>query len=306
MIKVTGLYTYPVKSCAGISLGETPVTPRGLLYDRDFMLIDAHNRFVSQRQVSELALIRPTIAGDRLRMSAPGMPALGVPLARDANPGDRIEATVHEHPVVGTCVGSEYDEWFSAFLPPYGETARYRLLRVLEREARPVGGRYRRADASNELGFADSQPLLLASERSLAALNALMDLPVPMNRFRPNIVIDGPELDAYEEDHWTQLRLGELRAYVVKGCDRCAIPDVDQQTARTGKEVRRALVARRGFNAHDLSNTGVFFAQNLNHVYAPGTTVRVGDPVEVLERQEAPNVIITGPPPAAAERLGLT
>jgi uncharacterized protein YcbX len=167
---------------------------------------------------------------------------------------------------------------------------------VLEREARPVGGRYRREDASNVLGFADSQPLLLASERSLAALNALMDTPVPMNRFRPNIVVDGPELEAYDEDHWTHVRLGELRAYVVKGCDRCAIPDVDQETAMTGKEVRRALVARRGVNAHDISNKGVFFAQNLNHVFAPGTTVRVGDPVQVLECREAPNVFITSAP----------
>ena len=296
MIKVTGLCTYPVKSCAGVSLGEAPVTPRGLLHDRDFMLIDANNRFVSQRQVPELALIRPTIGPDRLTITAPGMPALEVPLASDATPNDQIEATVHEQPVVGALVGSDYDEWFSAFLPAYRETTRYQLLRVVEREPRPVGGRYRREDASNELGFADSQPLLLASERSLAALNALMDAPVPINRFRPNIVVDGPELEAYEEDHWTQVRLGELRAYVVKACDRCAIPDVDQETAKTSKEVRRALVARRGFNAHDKSNKGVFFAQNLNHVYAPGTTVRIGDPVEVLERQNAPNVIITAAP----------
>jgi len=82
---------------------------------------------------------------------------------------------------------------------------------------------------------------------------------------------------------------------VVKACDRCVIPDVDQDTAVTGKAVRRALTTRRGVNAHDESNSGVFFAQNLNHVYTPGLTLHVGDAVEVVARASEPNVVLRAP-----------
>ena len=115
-----------------------------------------------------------------------------------------------------------------------------------------------------------------------------------MNRFRPNIVVDGDGLAAYDEDHWIEVRIGAMTAFVVKACDRCAIPDVDQDTASTGKAVRRALTTRRGVNAHDETNTGVFFAQNLNHVPTPGLTIRVGDPVEVISRSAEPNVVLRG------------
>jgi len=134
--------------------------------------------------------------------------------------------------------------------------------------------------------------MLLASEPSLASLHSHLDEPVPMNRFRPNIVVDGDDLPPYDEDHWTEIRIGTLAAYVVKGCDRCSIPDTDQRTAAVGKAVRLALRTRRGVNAHDPTNKGVFFAQNLNHVYAPGTVIRLGDAVRVITRSATPNVVI--------------
>ena len=111
-----------------------------------------------------------------------------------------------------------------------------------------------------------------------------------MNRFRPNIVVDGAGLAPYDEDFWTHVTIGELTAFVVKASDRCVTTDVDQDTAVTGKAVRRALTTRRGVNAHDETNTGVFFAQNLNHVYEPGVTIRVGDTLRVLARSSEPNV----------------
>ena len=123
-----------------------------------------------------------------------------------------------------------------------------------------------------------------------------MDAPVPMNRFRPNIVVDGEGLAAYDEDRWTQVRIGALVAFVVKASDRCVTTDVDQQTAVTGKVVRRALRTRKGVNAYDETNTGVFFAQNLNHVYTPGVTISVGDAVEVVERGAEANVRLSAAP----------
>jgi uncharacterized protein YcbX len=302
-IRVTELNTYPIKSCTGVALTEALLTPRGLIHDRDFMLIDDEDSFVSQRKVPELALIVPTISATSITLEAPGMEPAQVPLEIEPDDARLITATVHEKPVAGQLVGDELDEWFTTFLPPYKQNRRFRLLHVREDAPRFIGERYRRPEASNQVGFADGNSMLLAAEPSLEQLNAEMEEPVPMNRFRPNIVVDGEELPAYDEDYWTRVRIGAMDAFVVKACDRCVIPDVDQDTAVTGKAVRRALTTRRGVNAHDESNSGVFFAQNLNHVYAPGLTLRVGDLVEVVARAPEPNVVLRrAQPPAVLEQ----
>jgi uncharacterized protein YcbX len=155
-----------------------------------------------------------------------------------------------------------------------------------------VKSRYQAPGASNLLGFADANSMLLASEPSLARLNEELEEPVPMSRFRPNIVVDGDELTPYDEDYWIKLEIGCLGAFVVKPCARCVIPDIDQETAVTGKAVRRALSTRSGVSAYDYSQQGVFFAQNLNHAYEPGVKVSVGDAVRVIERGTGPNVLL--------------
>ncbi len=291
-IEVTGLFTYPVKSCAGISLQEARVTPRGLELDRDFMLVDDDNDFVSQRKVPELALVVPTLGERTITLAAPGMEDISVPL--DVAPDDRelLSATVHGRTVTGQFVGEELNQWFTTFLPAHKSNRRYRLLRIREDLPRYIKERYHERGASNLVGFADGNSMLLATEPSLAQLNSEMAEPVPMDRFRPNVVVAGDGLAAYDEDFWWRVRIGPMTAFVVKACDRCVIPDVDQATAVTGKAVRLALRTRKGVNAHDDSNTGVFFAQNLNHVYEPGLVVRVGDAVAVLERGTEPNVIL--------------
>ena len=291
-VKVTGLCTYPLKSCRVVDLEESLVTPRGLQYDRDFLVIDDEDDFVSQRKVPELALIVPQIGEGSLTLSAPGMKSIVVPLEPPREDARVVIATVHGKPVAGQIVADELNEWVTDFLPQHRQNRAYRVLHVREDMPRFICERYRLGDASNRLGFADGHPILLASETSLAQLNTELDEPVPMNRFRPNIIIGGEDLPAYEEDHWLELRIGAMTAYVVKACDRCVIPDVDQATAVTGKAVRRALVTRRGVNAHDRSNSGVFFAQNINHVYAPGLTLRVGDPVQVIRRSAEANVVL--------------
>lgn len=291
-VTVTGLATYPLKSCAGLQLQEAHVTARGLEHDRDFMIVDDGGSFISQRKVPELALVSPTLGEASITLSAPGMQDVEVPLELEPDDERLVAATVHDKPVAGQLVGEELDEWFTAFLPRYKENRRFRLLRVREDLPRYINDRYHQPGASNQVGFADGNAMLLASERSLAQLNTQLDEPVGMNRFRPNIVVDGQALPAYDEDYWTEVRIGMLTAFIVKACDRCVIPDVDQKTAVVGKAVRRALVTRRGVNAHDQSNKGVFFAQNLNHVYAPGLTIRLGDTVDVVERSSESNVLL--------------
>ncbi len=291
-IKVTGLHTYPFKSCAGSSLEQAHLTPSGFEHDREFMLIDEDCDFVSQRKVPELALVVPTIGETAITLAAPGMQDVEVPLHIEPDDQKLVIATVHEKPVAGQIVSEELNDWFTTFLPRYKQNERFRLLHVRDDRPRYVSERYQRSDASNRVGFADGHPILLATERSLARLNAEMEEAVPINRFRANIVVDGEGLAAYDEDFWTRIRVGEMDAFVVKASDRCVIPDVDQQTAVTGKAVRRALTTRKGVNAHDDSNTGVFFAQNLNHVYRPGLRLRLGDHVQVLERGTEANVVL--------------
>jgi len=299
--KVTALFTYPVKSCAGISLQQARVTPRGLELDRDFMLVDDDDDFVSQRKVPELALVVPTIAQRTITLAAPGMEAISVPLEDADEDRALVSATVHGKTVSGQLVGDDVNDWFTSFLPARKANKRYRLLRVRADRPRSIGERYRRSSASNLVGFADANSMLLATEPSLARLNNMLDHPVPMNRFRPNIVLDGARLEPYDEDFWRRIEVGAMSAFVVKGCDRCVIPDVDQATAITGKAVRRALLARKGANAYDRSNTGVFFAQNLNHVYREGLVLQVGDEVRVVERAQERNVVLRAESvPAAA------
>ncbi len=268
------------------------MTPRGLEHDRDFMLVDDDDDFVSQRKVPELALVVPTITEHAIILAAPGMGGISVPLEVADDDRGLLTATVHGKAVSGQLVGDDVNDWFTTFLPAHKGNERYRLLRVRVDQPRYIGERYRRSNASNLVGFADANSMLLATEPSLAHLNSTLDDPVPMNRFRPNVVVDGAVLAPYDEDFWRRIEIGAMTAFVVKGCDRCVIPDVDQATAITGKAVRRALRARKGANAYDPSNTGVFFAQNLNHLYEDGLTVRVGDKVRVLERSQEANVVL--------------
>jgi uncharacterized protein YcbX len=290
VITVTDLVTYPVKSCAGVQLVQARVTRRGLEHDRDYMLVDDDNDFVFQRKVPELAVVVPTIGDASIGLSAPGMPNAEIPLGLEPDDDGLITATVHGRPVAGQLIGEHLDEWFTSFLPQYKQSTRYRLLRIRDDCPRYVKELYQKDLASNQLGFADANSLLLATEPSLARLNEELEKPVPMNRFRPNIVLDGDDLAPYDEDYWLELRIGALAALVVKACGRCVIPDTDQDTAVVGKAVRRALRTRTGTNAYDEAEEGVFFAQNLSHVFVPGTIVRLGDNVQVLSRATRPNV----------------
>lgn len=292
-ITVTALNIYPFKSCAGLSLKEASITPTGLEHDRTFMVVDDDDDFVSQRKVPELAVVVPRMGERSITLSAPGMRDARVPLEPEPDDEKLVVATVHNKPVVGQVVGEHLDRWFTDFLPRYKKNHGFRLLRVREDVVRPIADRYRRPEASDRVGFADGHPISLATEPSLARLNAELDEPVPMNRFRPNIVLDGDGLAPYDEDFWTRVQIGELPAFVVKACDRCVTTDVEQDTGVTGTAVRRALArTRKGVNVYDESNTGVFFMQNLNHVYTPGVKLRVGDTVEVLERSARPNVLV--------------
>ena len=272
MSTLSSIHVYPLKSARGIAPNEAGVERRGLAGDRRWMLVDEDGDFLSQRSYPRLALIGIERTDDGLRLSAPDQPSIHVP-----EPGasaERQTVTVWDDAVDAALAPAEAHAWCTAHL---GTDAR--LVFMPEASRRPVDADY--AVASDDVvSFADGYPLLLANAASLADLNARLDAPLPMNRFRPNVVVDGAE--AWAEDTWRRLRIGDVVFRSVKPCGRCSVTTVDQQTATRGKEPLKTLATFRR-----RAETGkVYFGWNL----IPETTgpIRVGDPVEVLERRPPP------------------
>ncbi len=157
------------------------------------------------------------------------------------------------------------DRWFSEFLG-----LRCRLVYLPDESVRPVDPAYGRP--GDQVGLADGFPFLLISEASLADLNARLEGSVPMNRFRPNLVVRG--CGPFAEDDWKLVRIGPIAFRVVKPSARCHITTVDQETAATGKEPLRTLARFRR------CGTRVLFGQNLIHDKTG--TLRINDTVEVI------------------------
>lgn len=266
--RLAGIHIYPVKSCGGIELQRAELGDRGLRYDRRYMLVDGAGRFLSQRRLPRMALVSASISGDAMRLIAPGMAVLELPLEPAASElGPRLPVRVFGDVTEGTAVGAEADRWFGGFLQ-----AECRLVYMPDDAARPVDPRY--ADRVDRVSFADGFPLLLFSEASLADLNSRLPEPVPEDRFRPNLVVSGAE--AFEEDGWRRVRVGEVTLRVAKPCSRCTITTVEQSTGEKGQEPLRTLARYRRIE------NKVVFGQNLLHD-APGE-LAVEQPVEVLER----------------------
>lgn len=270
-IIVTGLYRYPIKSCAGTAVESVAVNARGVSHDRELMLVDARSGlFLTQRELPRMALIRPVIAEDVLRVEAPGVSPLRLPLLRR---GDARDVVIWRDRCRAVDQGDEAAAWFGSFLG-----VECRLVRMAEDFRRRVDPAYE-TGPGDQVGFADGFPFLLISVESLADLNGRLPQPLPINRFRPNIVVRGSGVP-FAEDGWRHISIGGIDFAVVKPCARCAITTTDQETAVVGKEPLATLAQfRRG-------ERGVFFGQNLIHM---GTgALHVGDAVRVLETGSVP------------------
>jgi uncharacterized protein YcbX len=259
-----GLHVYPIKSCSGIVVDEWEVDERGLHNDRRWMLVDEAGCFISQREFPRMALIRVRIEPGGLLVDAPDMPSLNVPFRP---PDGKLRLTrVWDDLVESRPVGGDADRWFSEFLD-----VGCKLVYLPDESVRPVDPTYGRP--GDRVGLADGFPFLLISEASLADLNARLERPVPMNRFRPNLVVRGCE--PFAEDGWGRIRIGSMTFRVVKPCSRCAITTVDQTTAATSKEPLRTLARFRKVG------TKVLFGQNLIHDSTG--ILRAGASVEILQ-----------------------
>ncbi len=268
MPTLSALHVFPVKSCAALSPSEASVEPRGLVGDRRWMVVDANGRFLSARKHPRMTLIAARIASDEgLLLDAPGMPVLALDPAREAS--DRVEVTVWSSTVSARRAGAGADAWVSRYL---GLPAR--LVHMDSIAERAVDPAY--ANPGDVVSFADGFPLLLISQASLDGLNERLGQPVPMLRFRPNLVVSGTA--AHAEDGWRRVRIGEVAFDVVKPCSRCVLTTVDFERGDfdAGGEPLRTLLSYRRTPA------GVMFGQNLIP-RNPGR-VCIGDAVRVLEQ----------------------
>jgi uncharacterized protein YcbX len=260
---LTGLFRYPVKSLGGNALPSLDVGRRGPAFDRAWMLVDDAGRFLTQRQLPRMALISADLDPvGALMLSAPGLASIRVAVA--AQP--RIDVRVWNDTVSAVWADPAADAWLEGFLGH-----RCRLVFLPPETVRPVDPAY--AAPSDEVGFADGFPFLLISQASLDELNRLLETPVTMTRFRPNLVVGG--CGPHAEDGWRRLRIGDLTFRVVKPCSRCIIPTIDPQTAERGNEPLRTLSSYRR------QGKQILFGQNLVHEGAG--RLEVGAAVEVLE-----------------------
>lgn len=262
-ITVSALYRYPIKSCKGHALNEAQTDARGIVGDRSMMIVDANNECVTQRDTPKMALIVPALDGDVLTLTAPGMPALTF---TPSNAGRRVSARVWFDVCDAIDQGNDVSLWLQDFLE-----MPVRLVRMADGYQRKLDPNHARSE-NDQTGFADGYPFLLISQASLDDLNARLSAPVPMNRFRPNIVVSG--CAPFEEDTWRDIRIAGVDFGVVKPCARCNVPTIDQDTTIAGLEPIKTLATYRTMNQK------VMFGQNL--IASNAGVLRVGDEVEVV------------------------
>ncbi|MGA2445944.1 MAG: MOSC N-terminal beta barrel domain-containing protein [Opitutaceae bacterium] len=275
MLRLTALHLYPVKSCRGLAVTSAEVDARGLVGDRRFMVIDADGRFLTQRAHPRLALIETTLTKTELILAASGHGSTRIPLQPKTQNAKPKTVTVWKDTVTADDCGDEPAAWLTDFL---GLSCR--LVHTGAAYSRPLPTRKLpstldvRLSTRHEVSFADGFPFLVISEESLADLNARLDTPLPMNRFRPNLVVAGAA--PYAEDTWGRFRIGGVVFHGATRCGRCVVTTTDQLTAGRGKEPLRTLAGYRRDAAGD-----VMFGRNLIHETKAGR-LTVGDAVELL------------------------
>ncbi len=260
-LNLTALYQYPMKSARGRALATATLDQFGLAGDRRWMLVDDAGRFVSQRDLAPMALlgVEPTETGVQLSWQGETFET-----AQPDGRGECVIAKVWNDTVVSPVADAAANTWLSARL---GQSVR--LVYCPDTALRGVDADY----ATGKLvAYADGFPLLIVGQSSLDQLNERLARPVPMDRFRPNLVIGGAAPHA--EDGWRRLRVGDAELEIVKPCSRCVMPSIDQATATRDPDINRALAAYR-------RRDGVIYF-GMNAIVVRGSALNVGDVVEVL------------------------
>jgi uncharacterized protein YcbX len=267
---ITAINIYPVKSCGGIALSRARLMRTGFEHDREWLIVQPNGRFVTQREQPRLALIRPELRDTTLTLRAPGTEPLQLSQTHE---GTSVSVQCWKDTCAAFDAGDSAATWISQFL---GQP--HRLVRFDPAHHRRSDPAWT-GDIQAYAQFSDAFPWLLISEASLNDLNTRLAAPLPMNRFRPNIVVDG--LDAFEEDRVRELTMGDIALRPVKACTRCAITTTDQELGvRTGEDPLRTL---RTFRL-DRQLKGVTFGQNVILRTGIGEWLAVGDTFAVEHR----------------------
>lgn len=260
MLTISGIYVYPIKSLGGISLQTAALTDRGLQHDRRWMLVDQSGRFLSQRELPQLALWQVKWAANGFVVSAKADPGDQLELPFELIQRPAMQVTVWDDTCSALVADDSVNAWFSERL-----AMPVKLVYMPDTTRRAVDPGY--AQAGEITSFSDAFPLLLIGQASLDDLNSRLLMPVPMNRFRPNLVFSGGE--PYEEDRLGKFSIHQLQFACVKPCARCVVTTIDQDTALAGKDPLKTLAGYRS-EGHK-----VLFGQNL---LVKGTgSIRLGD-----------------------------
>ncbi|MGY5104548.1 MOSC domain-containing protein [Streptomyces sp. 900105245] len=269
--EVQSIHVHPVKAFRGLSPREAVVEPWGLAGDRRWTLIDDGGKVVTQREQPRLALAAAEpLAGGGVRLSAPGRAPLTVTVPE---PAATVPVNIFGTKVEAVPAAAAARAWCSAYLE-----AEVRLVHMDDPASRrPVDARF--ALPGETVSFADGFPLLVTTTASLDALNSLVaegdrahEGPLPMNRFRPNVVVTGTE--PWAEDHWSRISVGEVVLRAARTSARCVVTTTDQDTGVRGREPLRTLARHRRIDGR------LVFGQNF--VPLSTGTIRIGDPVRVL------------------------
>jgi uncharacterized protein len=255
--QVKALYVYPLKSAQGIRLKEMHIDSMGPRFDREWMLVNANNVFISQRTHPLLSQISTELTEDQLIVRSknqddlhidfnfPSLSSITVKIFNDMTPAQSLSI--------------QYDQWFSHFL---GENVK--LVRCPQTPSRFTSKRHA---PPSQIRFPDGYPFLITNQTSLDELNSKLSRPIEMTRFRPNIVIE--HAVANQEDQWKEFELGSIRFKSVKACTRCKIIDIDPKTGISSKEVSQTLKQYR------TKEGSIIFGNNLIH--SNEGSIKVGD-----------------------------
>ena len=263
--KISEINVYPIKSLGGISVPSVEVTDRGVKYDRRWMLIDKENTFLSQRRLHKMALLKVELKDDHLVVSSKVNSPKKIEIPFEPAIAQPEKAVVWDDVVDILVYENEINEWFSEQLE-----IECRFVFMPDRSERKVDEKYAKQNEITSL--ADGYPFLIVGQESLNLLNSKLETPLPMNRFRPNLVFTGGK--PHDEDMWQQFKINDIIFKPVKPCSRCVITTIDQETAEQGNEPLKTLSTYRRADENK-----VLFGMNLLH--EGKGVISVGDSLKV-------------------------
>jgi len=266
---VSELYVYPIKSLGGIKLDSAELTDRGFQYDRRWMLVNEQNEFLTQREFPQMALLQTEITNSGIKVSQKKNMNENILVPFNIESNYKITVRVWEDICEAILINDQFSDWFSDQLK-----IRCKLVYMPDDSIRRVDKQY--AFNNETTSFSDGYPILMISEESLADLNSRLINSLPMNRFRPNMIIK--DVRPYEEDEMDQFDINGINFYGVKLCSRCVITTTNQDTAEKNKEPLKTLATYR------TKDNNVYFGQNV--LYNGNGKINTGDTINIIKRKQ--------------------